>query len=386
MARRRRMRIKGKVDCIETEVDVRVCLKAQSQEQGYQNSSPDPELSVLGQVTETLNFRIFVKTSDVSSTHLASPQVTRGVWWSLFGLSWKGKEIPYHSVLCRGWGEGRVQSFHPPSLRWADSRQIWSPEPLRISKRFFRKTPSAGRTPQLCVNTNHVAIPGRHSESSFNGWFSRRATCKQTAGVGAHVPQNYNLTFRPVFSLYALWGSEPCLPHLSSRVCVVCTLWCQQPALRWIGTFGFPPLFRIASFPSKRDGMRADTNLTSPFLKGLAASLQPEWLVRRHSRRVIWSRNEPWFNRWAFENSPRAQVMKECWHLLSEWLSYSETVGYGVRVSNTQNLVCWGCIFILILKRDPPLKNGLYQINLCTRLQGHCLDCRVTAHCGQSCP
>lgn len=56
------MRIKGKVDCIETEVDVRVCLKAQSQEQGYQNSSPDPELSVLGQVTETLNFRIFVKT------------------------------------------------------------------------------------------------------------------------------------------------------------------------------------------------------------------------------------------------------------------------------------------------------------------------------------
>lgn len=173
----------------------------------------------------------------MSSAHLASPQVTSAVWWSLFRLSRKGKEIPYHNDLC--WG--RPGCSHFIHLPWDELTPGRSPEPLMISKRFFWKTPSAGRTPELCVNTSHVVSPGNTAGSSYNCWFSPRATCKQTAGVVAHVPWNYNLTVLSVFSLCALWGSEPCLPHLSSRACVVCALWCQLPALRWIGTFGYLP-------------------------------------------------------------------------------------------------------------------------------------------------
>lgn len=227
-------------------------------------------------------------------------------------LDWVGKVRRFHTTMScvRGAGgeQGTVISstFPEMSRLQADLKPRTSQDKQEILLERLLVLAEL----QSCASTpNMLLSQGDTAGSSFNGWFSRRATCKQTAGVGTHVSQNYNLTFLPVFSLCALWGSEPCLPHLSSRACVVCTLWCQQPALRWIGTFGFPSFFRITSFPSRRDGVRADTNLTSPFLKGLAASLLPVWLIRRHSQRVTWSQNEPWFNRWELTQSTAHERM-----------------------------------------------------------------------------
>lgn len=173
------------------------------------------------------------------------------------------------------------------------------------------------------------------------------------------------------------------------------------PALRWTGTSWFPSLSRITSFPTGRGGVRIDTNLMSPFLRGLAASLLPVWPVRKCSPR------------WLCDHRMSLGLVGEHGRTLSKSKSWKDAGHCSQDDCHTRILLCVTPCFMVsgfsthktwyagsflsstwhnlesAGKRDPQLKNCLYQIDLGTCLQGHCLDYSLIeegpAHCGQHC-
>lgn len=228
-------------------------------------------------------------------------------------------------------GGGRVESYHPPFLRWADSRQIGSPQPLMISKRFIWKTPISGvdSATELCLDTNHVYYPkDTLRETAFSRDFHGGCPCFM------ELQQDL-----PISSLCASWGSELCLPHLGSktkgflsvektfrkRVCVVRALWCHMPALWRTGTFLLPFQYNIASYWKGWSNNWYQLKVSLPERPG---RVSPAFVIRKEAftKMVMWSRNEPWFKRWVLKNSSKVQVMKESWLLLAGWLSYSDAV------------------------------------------------------------
>lgn len=137
---------------------MRMCLNAQSS---------DPELSVLGEVTETLNSRVSVKYQDTNSALWLAHRLS--VVSNEVFLDWVGKvkrlhiRIPCVRGLGRGELQDRVLSSKSPEMSWLQAdlkpRTSQYKEEILLEDSFS----SVGRTTELCLHTNHVAIPGRLS-------------------------------------------------------------------------------------------------------------------------------------------------------------------------------------------------------------------------------
>lgn len=184
--------------------------------------------------------------------------------------------------------------------------------------------------------------------------------------------------------ILAIWKGLQC--GKKKGMCSLCPVMPHVPALRWTGTSWFPSLSRITSFPTGRGGVRIDTNLMSPFLRGLAASLLPVWLVRKCSSR--WLCDHRMSLGLVGEHGRtllKSKTWKDAGHCSQDdcytWILLCVTPCFMVSGFSTHKTWYSGSFLSSTWhnlesagKRDPQLKNCLYQIDLGMCLQGHSLS------------